>query len=551
MNVFSARKFLFLLIAVVLCTAFCGCGDPKEDPLNKPVELNATIGELTELWESGAVSVRGFGIVAGLAGTGSAECPAKLRKELRKYILKMTAGADIGNPDKLINSLTTAVVRIDGVIPTLGGQGETFDLRVVPLSNTQTTNLSGGRLFTTELVATDRFFDYGQYSKKLAIATGPIFINKVKGEGGNIGDAYVLAGGKITEQVGIRLVLDEANYSTAIQIRNRINERFEIRTATASSPMEIRLHVPLQYAKDKDKFLEMVQTLYLSTHGDQEDLRIASLINDLSNSTNKAISEVSLETIGKRTLEQLVLLLEHSDPEVRFRSARCMLNIGDDRGMTTLRGIVNDRRSPYRVEAIEAIGKRASKKDVSSLLMGVLDDDNFDVAFAAYRQLRSVGDLTVSSRSIAGDFIIDSIASKGPRRILAYRQGVPRIVIFGGPLYCSRNMFVQSGDRKIIINSRPTDEFVTLSRKHPKRAGLIGPIRSSHNVKEVIRALGEVATVSNKSSVRAGLGVPYADVIALLENMCETGAIRAEFIAGKMSEFPTVKSLNTNLKAKN
>jgi len=547
MNIFSVRTTLFLFIAVVLCTAVCGCAGPATDSgVDKPVEFNATVGELTELYESGAVSVRGFGIVAGLPGTGSAECPPNLRKELRKYILKMTAGSDMGNPDNFINSSNTAVVRVDGVIPTLGSKGETFDLHVVPLSNTQTTDLAGGRLFTTELVATDRFFDYGQYSKKLAIAAGPIFINKVKGEGGKIGDAYILGGGKISEGVSIRMVLDKPDYITASQIRNRINERFGMRVATASSEMEIRLNVPLQYSTDKGKFLEMVQTLHLSTEDTDEELRIASLINDLSNSNNKYLSEISLETIGKKTLEQLALLLENSNPEVRFRSARCMLNIGDDRGVRTLRKIVSNPKSPYQIEAIEAIGKRARKKDVSSLLMEVLDDDNFEAVFAAYSQLRAVGDITVSSQSIAGDFMIDSVVSNGPKRILAYRHGAARIVIFGGPLYCSRNMFVQSSDGQIMINSRPTDEFVTLSRKHPRKAGLIGPVRSSHNVKEVVRALGEVARIPNKSLVRTGLGVPYSDIIALLENMCESGTIKAEFIAGEMAEFTKLRKSDAN-----
>lgn len=545
MNIFSARKTLFLLISVVFFAVFCGCAPPAKDlGLNKPVALNATVGELTKLYESGAVSVGGFGIVAGLPGTGSAECPPKLRQELRKYIKKMT---DMRSPDRFINSSNTAVVRVDGTIPSLGAKGETFDLRVVPLSHTQTTNLAGGRLFTTDLVATHRFFDYDQYSNKLGLAAGPIFINKVKDDSEKIGGAYVLAGGKITEDVNIRLVLNDPSYSAALQIRNRINERFEMRTATASSAMEIRLNVPLQYARQKEKFLRMVQTLYLSSHGNQEELRIASLINDLSNSKNKVPSEVGLETIGKKALDQLALLLEHQDPEVRFRSARCMLNIGDERGIATLRRIVSDRKSPYRIDAIDAIGIRARKNDVSSLLMEVLDDDNFDAVFAAYRRLRAVGDVTVSSRSIAGDFIIDSVISKGPKRILVYRHGVPRIVIFGGPLYCSRNMFVQSADGNIMINSRVTDEFVTLSRKRSQKSALIGPIRSSHNVKEVIRTLGEVARVSDRSLGRGGLGIPYTDIIVLLENMCETGTIKAEFIAGKMTEFSEFKNLNTNV----
>ena len=79
MNVFSARKFLFLVFSMVLSVALCGCGpEGKDIGIEKPVELNTTVGALARLYESGAVSVRGFGIVAGLAGTeNNKSLPAK------------------------------------------------------------------------------------------------------------------------------------------------------------------------------------------------------------------------------------------------------------------------------------------------------------------------------------------------------------------------------------------------------------------------------------------------------------------------------------------
>lgn len=550
MNIFSARKYLVLLVSALLCMVLCGCGPGKkkmDSALEKPKDLDTTVGELVGLYESGAVSVHGFGIVAGLAGTGSSECPQKLRAELKKYILKQTVGANIGNPDNFINSPNTAVVEIYGVIPTLGTKGEPFDLLIAPLPGTQTTSLAGGRLYTAELSAFERFFGYGQYSKTLALGAGPVFINKIQGGNGKVGNAYVLAGGKIVEEVSIRLILDTPNYYTANAIRNKINERFGANPATAMSHMEIRLTVPPQYAKHKGKFLTMVQSLYLGTSTSLEQKRIASLINDLAQSGNKDVSEISLETIGKRALNSLATLLEHPDPEVRFRSARCMLNIGDERGMTVLRQTVQDTRSLFRISAIKAIGRHARRSEVSSILMRVLDDNNLDVTLTAYEQLRSIKDATILSQTIAGDFVLDSVISKGPRRIIAYRTGVPRIVIFGAPMYCSRNMFIQSSDGKVMINSRPTDEFVTMSRKHPRQATLIGPARSNHKVSEVIRALGEIPVVSKTTRKRPGLGVSYSEIIAILETMCKTGVIDADFIAGAMAEFPRMKRPEPNL----
>ena len=78
-----------------------------------------------------------------------------------------------------INSPNTAVVEIFGTIPTLAAKGEPFDLLIAPLPGTQTTSLAGGRLYTTELSALERFFGYGQYSKTVALGSGPVFINKL------------------------------------------------------------------------------------------------------------------------------------------------------------------------------------------------------------------------------------------------------------------------------------------------------------------------------------------------------------------------------------
>jgi hypothetical protein len=173
--------------------------------------------------------------------------------------------------------------------------------------------------------------------------------------------------------------------------------------------------------------------------------------------------------------------------------------------------------------------------------MRVLDDRDLEVALVTYEQLRSIKDATISSQTISGDFVLDSVISKGPRRIIAYRTGIPRIVLLGSPMYCSRNMFIQSSDGKIMLNSRLTDEFITMSRKHPRRATLIGPVRSSHKVSEVIRSLGEMPFAGTKRRKRPGLGVSYSEIIAILETMCKTGVIDADFIAGEMAEFPHLK----------
>ena len=58
-------------------------------------------------------------------------------------------------------------------------------------------------------------------------------------------------------------------------------------------------------------------------------------------------------------------------------------------------------------------------------------------------------------------------------------------------------------------------------------------MRSSFELSDIIRTLCD-DPVSEDDDDPGGLGVFYADVIALLKQMCEKNALDAEFYAGSM-----------------
>lgn len=74
-------------------------------------------------------------------------------------------------------------------------------------------------------------------------------------------------------------------------------------------------------------------------------------------------------------------------------------------------------------------------------------------------------------------------------------------------------------------------------RKHPTRGSVLGPIKASFDVLDIIGTLSSPPTGDPAKTVRLGLGLPYADTIAILKNMCQKGAINAEFVAGPLPEF--------------
>ncbi|MFZ9024623.1 MAG: hypothetical protein ACO3BO_07730, partial [Anaerohalosphaeraceae bacterium] len=110
---------IYTLFLTALVLIF-GCAPPEEIPQpDEPLNPRGTIGSVAKYYATEATPVRGIGIVACLAGTGSSECPPEIRAELEKYIWQQVPEAGSVNPRLVIESQDTAVVEITGIIPAL------------------------------------------------------------------------------------------------------------------------------------------------------------------------------------------------------------------------------------------------------------------------------------------------------------------------------------------------------------------------------------------------------------------------------------------------
>ena len=284
-----------LLLAVV-----CGCVPPVPPEVVEPIDPAATIGDVARIYYYDDIPVRGIGIVAGLHGTGSSECPPAVRENLEKFIWKQIPVTNAINARAFIESTNTAVVEVFGVIPALSSDRDTFDVAVRPLSSSQTTSLDGGHLYATELKELSRLANLEQFtmfSKTLATVEGPIFSNELSSSDGNKDLWYVLGGGRSVQSTVIRVLLNRPDFLTANAIRNRINERFKAATAVPVSEREINLHVPVNYLDRKERFLEMVRSLQLGDNPALKQYHINELIQRL-------LGEPDNETFEKLPLKR-------------------------------------------------------------------------------------------------------------------------------------------------------------------------------------------------------------------------------------------------------
>ncbi len=531
-------RFTAILLLFCLCFVF-GCAGERtadDEGVDEPVTLNNTVGALAEFYDFGAIPVRGFGLVGNLNGTGSSECPPELRAVLVKYITQQSLGTKGMPPNSIINSMDTAIVEVYGVIPGIALKGAKFDVKVGAFASTQTTSLDGGRLFTCELKPLGRVQRFNQYAKTMAYASGPIYLDKTGGaKDSNNVNGYILNGGVCLNEAKIRMALNNPNYFTAGAIRNRINERFGRDIAKATSPAEIDITIPDNMRDKRAKFLSMITLLYIADDVKSQSQMIDSLVADLAGSRNKVLNELSLDAIGKPVIRKLSGLLNSSDEAVRFHASRCLLSLGSDKGLDILRGFALDRSSPLRLDAINAIGTSANRNDAAGLLTRTLASDDFDAKYLAYDHLRKRGDISISHTFIGKSFMVDNVICPGRKVIYVTRSGTPKIVLFGSPIYCNTDIFVESDNGKIIINAPAGEKYISVMRKHPTEPRLLRPVISTFSVTDLIKALSDTPTKDDDIHKRNGLSVPYADTIALLKKLCENGSIDAVFEMGAMT----------------
>ena len=535
----KTRNTYNILIVVISMLLLVGCGESQKRKKKKiepaqPLQLDRTIGDLAEVVAFNPIPVKGIGLMVGLAGTGSAECPPATRDYLRQYILAQVGQQKTVNPDMMINSIDTAIVLVEGLIPAGAVKQEAFDVRVTALGGTQTTSLADGRLYTTELKLVGRIEEVLTASKTLALAAGPIYIDNIAEPKPDPRIGYILGGGKATQDYQLLLAIFKPDFRTAAAIRNRINERFGRDTATATSENSIFLNLPDEFKDRKQRFIELVRSLYISTTAVAEDRQIYWLTQKLQTEPEKEKYETGLEALGKPAVTKLLPLLESDDAQTRFSAARCLLNIGDNRALKYLRDFAQDTTSSLRIPAIKAIGDTSEKQDIIAIMNRLVRDDDFNVRYIAYKYLAEFDDASIVRTAIAQDFYIDQVIQLASKTVYVSRKDEPRIVLFGAPIDCEKDIFIESDDGQIIINALPDEKRISIMRKNPVTGELMGPLKTSYRLADVIKTLGDEPAPEDEKQ-RPGLGAPYSQIVELLKKMCEKGAVKAEFVPGPLS----------------
>jgi len=231
------RLKTFGVVSVLVALSLGGCRRKevaKDSPIDlvPPEKLGQTVGLVAQVPSPAPMPVQGYGIVAGLAGTGSSHCPVPVREYLKRYVQMELAGLHI-NVDQLIQSPNTAIVRLDGVVPAAASESERFDVRVSLVVGSDATSLHGGWLYQAELYPQGLV---GVQGRLAGTVEGAVFVNLIGISSPDLAAGYVLGGGRAASEYRGIVRLRRAHFAVASQVRNRLNERYGLGTAVALSP---------------------------------------------------------------------------------------------------------------------------------------------------------------------------------------------------------------------------------------------------------------------------------------------------------------------------
>jgi len=562
----SARVIAVVMVAVLVgCEKFAALkltrrgeqrrsaeAEELERAARKTRPLPGTVGAACSIEGLTVMFVNGYGLVGGLAGKGSSQCPDYVRARLRqaawkhrKMMERKTGRDEPVSVSAIIASPDTAVVRIFGQIPAGAIRGDRFDVMVEALRNTGTISLEGGYLYACDLsIYAERM--PAAKTTILARASGPIAMNPFeKKKGRNLlyrRRGYVIGGGIVVKDRRLHLILNQPSYSLANAITQKINNVFGPlghnpgwRAARPVSSDRIDLRIPQQYRDRKSYFLALVRGLYIRSDPTFLEQRARELANEiLDPQANADAISFAWEGMGKVILPLIQSLYASSNLQAAFHSARAGAALEDTLAVERLCRFAVDPDSPYRRKAIAQLG-RSRAPVASQTLRKLLDDTDLEVRIAAYNNLVRLGDIAVKRESVGpGNFFLDTVRCESRPLVFVTRTRQPTVALFGR-MTIDPPVFYTHSDESIMISADSNATSVTLVRKTP--AGTVSdPISASLDLRSLLKLLGNDAAVTEGQVV--GLGLPYSHIVAILKVMCDSGAIPAKFQMEEMTISP-------------
>ncbi|MFM7259195.1 MAG: flagellar basal body P-ring protein FlgI [bacterium] len=547
---------LGLVASAMVALGLAGCGEvvekvpprPKQDrvnPANFVLDVDpmmrGTIASETVVEGLAPVVVRGYGLVVGLKETGGRLMPAEVRAAMVQELARRGIGNPATSPEgwtpaNLLDSPDTAVVIVEGVIPPGSTTDTKFDIRVSALPGTDVTSLEGGRLYSCDLRPGPLLIGSRQ-AKIIAEAKGNLFINPFVEPGATRKDAVnrlvgrILDGGRVTQDITIKLKLATSSHTRARTIQGAINSSFpreskqKTETARGENADSIELCVPPSYEKKTEDFIQLVRHLPMEVSAPEATalaVRNALIANP---GANKA-AMWRFRALGKRALPIIQDLYTYGEEDPRMAALEAGAALDDALVVQPLLVMAGAGTVDNRLRAIELLGKMGFNPDIDLGLRPLLDDKDVDVRLAAYEALVERKDPAIGVMDIGGKFDVALVPSKDPLIYVA-QSGRPTIAVFGDAPAVERPLTYFGWSNRLMVKADAGDEQLQVFfRSTPDARPEIQ--LADPQLSEFIPFLGHQTTVEKPYP---GLWLSYGETIGALHQLWRAGYIKTDFKA--------------------
>lgn len=246
---------LSTILLVTLFSAFCNAARIKDIAELKGVRSNQLIG---------------YGLITGLAGTGDDLIKVLFTRQAL-YNMLVRQGITV-NPEEFnrIRVKNVAAVMVTASLPPFAKPGSTIDVQVSSIGDAK--SLAGGNLLMTPLKGPD--------GKVYAVAQGPLTIGAFS-FGGKVAKAQKnhptvgrISGGAIieTQPPGtfakngvLAYTLRIADFTTASNMSNKINETYGVGTAFPIDSATVQVAIPASFLENKVQFVAAIEGMRIDT----------------------------------------------------------------------------------------------------------------------------------------------------------------------------------------------------------------------------------------------------------------------------------------------
>lgn len=520
--------------------------------MDVPQIMRGTVASEAILIGFEPVIVRGYGLVVGLNGTGSRDIPPSVRAHMLAEMARQGVGSERTGwghlrPDAMLDSLDTAVVIVEAVIPpaAVGRRrtrdaeiaGTQFDVRVYADPRTGTTSLEGGRLYTTQLRPGPLRPGGGQASP-LALAGGPLFVNPFANPDAIAQDnltrttGIILNGGEVTRDIPLKLRIANPSHTRAAILQNSINARFSQergqpdQTARGESDESIVITVPPSYRTRTEEFISVLQhTTIRQTNAEAIAVSIRRMLLDDPSLAMEA--SLRWQALGNRALPVINELYNHPEELPRMAALRAGAKLDDPLAVPHLLDVAKRSSAESRKTAIELLAELRLNPQINLVLRELLNDRDVEIRLSAYEALVKRRDPYMHRYSVDGKFVLDVVQSNKPM-IYITQFGQPRIVVFGDDLSIQTPVFVQAWSNRLMVKDNGTeDEIEVYYRVHPSDINAVIH-RVPATLSDFVHFLGHTTTIERPAP---GLGLSYSETVGALYQIWSQRYIKADFKA--------------------